>query len=35
MIDGILYDGVTGDRREVRAEPIGGKLQLTHSEGSL
>ena len=35
MIDGILYDGVTGDRREVRAESIGGKLQLTHSDGSM
>ena len=34
MIDGILYDGVTGDRREVRAEPSGSKLQLTHSDGS-
>lgn len=35
MVDGILYDGVTGDRREVRAEAIGGNLQLAHSDGSL
>lgn len=34
MVGAILYDGLTGDRREVQAEPVGGKLRLTHSNGS-
>ena len=34
MVYAILYDGLTGERREVRAEPAGSILQLTHSDGS-
>ncbi len=35
MIDGILYDGVTGDRREVWVEPLGNMLRIKHADGSV
>lgn len=35
MIDGILYDGATGDRREVWVEPVGGGLGVKHDDGSV
>jgi hypothetical protein len=35
MIDGILYDGVTGDRREVWVEPAGSALRVRQGDGSF
>jgi beta-barrel assembly-enhancing protease len=33
MIDGILYDGITGARREVWVETLGNSLQIKHPDG--